>query len=198
MLEAMRRETSSQHIRDLIKRIRAGVPGIALRTTFIAGFPGETKEDFETLLEFIEETRFERLGVFKYSPRGRHARGQARGASHRAHQGSALEKGDGAATPHRPGANRPRRSGSKIRVLVEAPGVARSEADAPEVDARVFVPKSLPVGRIRRGHRRRGQRVRSRCGIVFQGVMGPKRPIKSRRGGETDPHDYYLRGGEAT
>ena len=46
MLEAMRRETSSQHIRDLVKRIRAGVPGIALRTTFIAGFPGETAGGF--------------------------------------------------------------------------------------------------------------------------------------------------------
>src|SRR5476651_1833695 len=50
MLEAMRRETSAQHIRYLIGRIRAGVPGIALRTTFIVGFPGETAEDFETLL----------------------------------------------------------------------------------------------------------------------------------------------------
>jgi ribosomal protein S12 methylthiotransferase len=67
MLERMRRETSQQYIIDLIGRIRAGIPGIALRTTFIVGFPGETEEYFETLLQFIRETRFERLGVFTYS-----------------------------------------------------------------------------------------------------------------------------------
>jgi ribosomal protein S12 methylthiotransferase len=145
MLEAMRRETSSQHIRDLIKRIRAGVPGIALRTTFIAGFPGETAEDFETLLRFIGETRFERLGVFKYSRE----------------EGTRAAKRDGHLTS-RTKESRWKKAmalqrrialeqttaavGKKLRVLVEAPGVARSDADAPEVDARVFVPKRLPVG----------------------------------------------------
>src|SRR5512147_2081781 len=63
----MRRETSQDYIVDLLRRIRAGVPGIALRTTFIVGFPGETEEYFEALLQFIRETKFERLGVFTYS-----------------------------------------------------------------------------------------------------------------------------------
>jgi ribosomal protein S12 methylthiotransferase len=67
MLERMRRETSQQYIVDLIRKIRAGVPGIALRTTFIVGFPGETGASFQTLLDFIRETKFERLGVFAYS-----------------------------------------------------------------------------------------------------------------------------------
>jgi len=67
MLERMRRETSQQYIVDLISRIRAGIPGIALRTTFIVGFPGETEEYFESLLQFIRATKFERLGVFAYS-----------------------------------------------------------------------------------------------------------------------------------
>jgi ribosomal protein S12 methylthiotransferase len=67
MLERMRRETSRQYIVDLLGRIRAGIPGITLRTTFIVGFPGETKDYFQSLLDFIEETRFERLGVFTYS-----------------------------------------------------------------------------------------------------------------------------------
>jgi len=67
MLERMRRETSQQYIVDLIRRIRAGIPGIALRTTFIVGFPGETEEYFENLLQFIRETKFERLGIFTYS-----------------------------------------------------------------------------------------------------------------------------------
>ena len=67
MLERMRRETSRQYIVDLIKKIRAGVPGIALRTTFIVGFPGETENSFKVLLDFIRETKFERLGIFSYS-----------------------------------------------------------------------------------------------------------------------------------
>jgi hypothetical protein len=67
MLGLMRRETSRQHIEDLIVRMREGIPGLAIRTTFITGFPGETDEHFESLLEFIERVRFERLGVFKYS-----------------------------------------------------------------------------------------------------------------------------------
>ena len=67
MLERMRRETSQPYIVDLIKRIRAGVPGIALRTTFIVGFPGETEASFAALLDFIRGTKFERLGVFNYS-----------------------------------------------------------------------------------------------------------------------------------
>jgi len=67
MLERMRRETSQEYIVDLIRRIRAGIPGIALRTTFIVGFPGETEGYFQTLLDFIRDTRFERMGVFAYS-----------------------------------------------------------------------------------------------------------------------------------
>ncbi|MFL6528746.1 MAG: 30S ribosomal protein S12 methylthiotransferase RimO, partial [Chthoniobacterales bacterium] len=67
MLGRMRRETSRAHIEDLLGRIRAGIPGVAIRTTFIVGFPGETDVEFESLLDFIERARFERLGVFKYS-----------------------------------------------------------------------------------------------------------------------------------
>lgn len=67
LLERMRRETSRQYIEDLIRRIRAGVPGIALRTTFIVGFPGETEACFNSLLDFIRTTKFERLGIFAYS-----------------------------------------------------------------------------------------------------------------------------------
>ena len=67
MLGKMQRETSGDYIRDLIRRIRAGIPGIAVRTTFIVGFPGETDADIAELCQFIEETKFERLGVFRYS-----------------------------------------------------------------------------------------------------------------------------------
>src|SRR5207247_189294 len=67
MLARMRRETSRQHIENLIDNLRAGIPAVTLRTTFIVGFPGETEEEFASLLDFIRRTRFERLGIFKYS-----------------------------------------------------------------------------------------------------------------------------------
>src|SRR5437763_854600 len=67
MLRWMRRETSRGHIEELVRRLREGIPGVALRTTFIVGFPGETEQQFESLLEFMQRARFDRLGVFKYS-----------------------------------------------------------------------------------------------------------------------------------
>jgi len=67
ILRAMgRRGTRKEYIK-LIRTIRKKIPGVALRTTFIVGFPGETEEDFNGLVDFIEEIRFDRLGVFKYS-----------------------------------------------------------------------------------------------------------------------------------
>ena len=145
MLAAMRRETSSQHIRDLVQRIRAGIPGIALRTTFIVGFPGETDEDFATLLKFIEDTRFERLGVFKYSQEE-----GTRAAKREGHLSSRVKESrwkKAMALQRRIALEQTAAAeGRTMRVLVESPGIARSEADAPEVDARVFVPQDLPVG----------------------------------------------------
>ena len=79
MLERMRRETSRQYLEDLIPRIRAGVPGIALRTTFIVGFPGETEACFNSLLDFIRATKFERLGIFAYSQEDATRAGAMRG-----------------------------------------------------------------------------------------------------------------------
>jgi len=68
MLKAMRRGHTRASLRELLGRIRTGVPGIALRTTFLLGFPGETEEDVSELMELVEETRFDRLGGFTYSP----------------------------------------------------------------------------------------------------------------------------------
>jgi ribosomal protein S12 methylthiotransferase len=145
MLGRMRRETSREHIENLIRRLRAGIPGVALRTTFIVGFPGETEAAFAALLEFIEATRFERLGVFKYSQ----------------------EEGSRAAKmpeqiPNRIKSERYRRAmtvqqriareiaaenvGREVRLLVDQPLVARTEADAPDVDARVILSQAAPVG----------------------------------------------------
>jgi len=185
MLERMRRETSRQYIVDLIARIRAGIPGIALRTTFIVGFPGETEEYFASLMEFIAETKFERMGVFTYSqqdatragkmeaqvPDAVKKRRQKRAMSEqlkisrvisascvgkemnvlieREAQANDLPTGDVSSWEH-----------GLIRAKTGAPGpesnprrhflVARGQADAPDIDGRVYVGGKAPVGEFAR------------------------------------------------
>ena len=67
MLKSMRRGTTKQKTIDLVNEIRDKVPGIAMRTTLITGYPGETGQDFEEMQQWVEETRFDRLGCFTYS-----------------------------------------------------------------------------------------------------------------------------------
>ncbi|MCC6322758.1 MAG: 30S ribosomal protein S12 methylthiotransferase RimO [Phycisphaerales bacterium] len=67
MLRAMKRNVSAAHQRELMLKLRERVPGMAIRTTFISGFPGETEDDHKKLLEFVEEIGFDALGVFEYS-----------------------------------------------------------------------------------------------------------------------------------
>ncbi len=67
MLKAMKRQITQAEMRELVAQIRDRVPGIAIRTTLITGFPGETLEDVENLKQFLEDMRFERVGVFTYS-----------------------------------------------------------------------------------------------------------------------------------
>jgi len=67
ILQSMRRQITRDETKQLIRDIRQMIPGIAVRTTFIVGFPGEAEEDFEQLCDFVREMRFERLGVFQYS-----------------------------------------------------------------------------------------------------------------------------------
>jgi ribosomal protein S12 methylthiotransferase len=145
MLELMRRETTSEHIENLIARIRAGIPGISIRTTFIVGFPGETEEEFQYLLDFIERTRFERLGIFTYSRE----------------EGSRAAKMEGQLT-QKVKARRYKRAmelqqriarevseacvGKRLRALVDQPLVARATADAPDIDGRILLTQPAPVG----------------------------------------------------
>jgi len=178
MLERMRRETSQQHIVDLARNIRAGVPGMALRTTFIVGFPGETAACFETLLDFIRDTKFERLGVFTYSQQQgtragsmagqipdrikKQRRDRAMKAQHKIAVGVAeafvgrtlkvLVERKASAKDIRSaqlhswehglirGADR-NDTGLKGEYLV-----ARGEADAPDIDGRVYIRGDLPLG----------------------------------------------------
>lgn len=67
VLKRMNRKSDGRSIRRVIQKLRTEIPDVILRTTFIVGFPGETKEDFEELYDFVKETRFNKLGVFMYS-----------------------------------------------------------------------------------------------------------------------------------
>lgn len=68
LLRSMKRGHTGKGTRALVKSMREKIPGVAIRTTFIVGYPGETEEEFNELLEYVKEERFERLGVFTYSP----------------------------------------------------------------------------------------------------------------------------------
>ncbi len=183
MLERMRRETSQHYIEDLIKRIRAGIPGIALRTTFIVGFPGETAEYFDALLKFIREAKFERLGVFSYSKEdGTRAGGMAGQLPGKVKQ---RRREQAMAAQHEIAVRVSEAFvGRTIKVLVEGLAsakdlagakisswehglmrdhetqnakltarnylVARGEADAPDIDGRVYIRGKLPIGEFAR------------------------------------------------
>jgi ribosomal protein S12 methylthiotransferase len=145
MLQRMRRETSREHIERLIEKLRAGIPELAIRTTFIVGFPGETDEEFNSLLKFIKSARFERLGIFKYSCE------EGSRAAKMPSQISAKVKNARYRTAmsiQQKIAHEMARAkiGRELRLLVEQPLMARTEADAPEVDTRVILSKQAPVG----------------------------------------------------
>jgi ribosomal protein S12 methylthiotransferase len=145
MLDLMKRETNGAYIRDLVKRIRAGIPGIAIRTTFIVGFPGETEADFNELIQFIEDSGFERAGVFNYS---REEGTRAASMEDQIHHMTRKARWNEAMRAIQRGVEKYNRAqvGKTLRVLVEEPGVARSEIDAPDIDTTVFVNKKLTVG----------------------------------------------------
>src|SRR6266699_3208761 len=144
-LRRMRRETSRDHIERLIGKFRAGIPGVTLRTTFIIGFASETEAEFETLLDFIGRTRFERLGIFKYSQEegSRAAKisnqipARIKNARYRIAMSIQQQIAHDIARE---------KIGSEIKLLVDQPHIARSEADAPDVDARVILSKTAPAG----------------------------------------------------
>jgi ribosomal protein S12 methylthiotransferase len=145
MLGRMRRETSRTHIENLIHKLRAGIPGVTLRTTFIVGFPGETDAEFETLLDFIRRSRFERLGIFKYSQEEGSLAGRMPGQvpakikNSRYRAAMAMQQ----SIAHELARNK---IGSELKLLVDQPHIGRSEGDAPDVDARVVLSEPAPVG----------------------------------------------------
>lgn len=138
ILKAMNRRSTTESIKATISNLRKQIPGIVIRTTLISGFPGETREEFEELMDFVRDTRFDRLGVFAYSKEDGTAAAKMPGQVRkdvkerrrdrimRLQQGISLE-------------NNERYIGRVLRVLTEEmtePGcyLGRSAMDAPEID----------------------------------------------------------------
>lgn len=143
VLARMNRHGDAACIRDAVARLRAGVPGITLRTTLITGFPGETEEDFETLCRFVREEAFECLGVFPYS------REEGTPAYDMPDQVDAQTAQDRADILMRMQADISERYkntfvGKTVHVLCEGFDVVaeayygRTEYDAPEIDGKVY------------------------------------------------------------
>jgi ribosomal protein S12 methylthiotransferase len=143
VLKSMRRQTTRAKIEQLIARIRKEVPDVALRTTMLVGYPGETEEDFEALCRYVKETRFDRLGVFPYSHEEdtyayRKLKDEIPEEVKKARadrimnmqQGISLEINEG-------------KVGQTLRCLVDRKEgefyIARTEFDSPEVDGEVLI-----------------------------------------------------------
>lgn len=151
VLKRMRRGITHAKMEALLDRIRAAVPGIALRTTLLVGYPGETAADFDTLLKFVQEQRFQRLGVFQYShEEGTYAYGFPDDVPPELKQ----ERADALLEVQRDISleiNR-ERIGQTLPVLIDRHenGVAygRTEWDSPEVDNEVILSEATlpPVG----------------------------------------------------
>jgi ribosomal protein S12 methylthiotransferase len=157
VLKRMKRGAGADIFLKTLSKVRAAVPGIALRTSFIVGFPGESASDFEVLEEFIGEAKFDWLGVFNYSHE----------------EGSAAYAFD-APTPHRTIESRRRRLmklqqsisrrakknwvGRELTLLAEGPSAetpllweARTEFHAPEIDGKVFINDFGPLDELQAG-----------------------------------------------
>lgn len=144
VLKRMGRRTSRAELEQMIQMLRRKIPDIVLRTTLITGFPGETQEDHETLMDFVRDMRFDRLGVFTYSPEEdtpaavmegqipEEVKEARRAQLMELQQEISMEKGQ-------------RRIGQKMLCMIEGAipqegaYVARTYADAPDVDGYLFI-----------------------------------------------------------
>ena len=142
LLNSMRRGLGQDGIRDRISRLRSAIPEIALRTTLIVGYPGETEEHFNTLRDFVEEIRFDRLGIFTYSEEDgtlaadlddtvpRQVKDDRKNQLLEIQHGISLDKNESFI-------------GKTLKVLVDESGedvsVGRTEYDSPEIDNIVHI-----------------------------------------------------------
>jgi ribosomal protein S12 methylthiotransferase len=148
VLKSMRRGITNRATRDLLARIRSEVPNIALRTTLIVGYPNETEKDFQTLCDFVRETRFHRLGVFTYSredgttahpledPIPQHVKEERRSVIMEIQKEISEERNQSL-------------FGSTVKILIDRQEqgsfVGRTEWDAPEIDQEVYVKSEMPL-----------------------------------------------------
>jgi ribosomal protein S12 methylthiotransferase len=133
ILKLMKRPANAEKVLDRIRAWRAICPEITIRSTFIAGFPGETEAEFEELLAFLAEAQLDRVGCFAYSP----VEGAAANDLPGALPDEVRERRKAAfmTTQEKISAERLKsKVGRTLEVLVDAPGAGRSKADAPEID----------------------------------------------------------------
>lgn len=150
-LRRMRRPSNMDWVRSVILKLRSAMPDLALRTTFIVGYPGETESEFETLLDFIKEIQFDRVGVFEFSfepgttseplgdPIPKELKEERKNRLMELQQGISFSRNQAWI-------------GKRLDVLVEGNdqgiSVGRSFRDAPEIDGLVFIQGNLPAGEI--------------------------------------------------
>ncbi|MBI4786648.1 MAG: 30S ribosomal protein S12 methylthiotransferase RimO [Chloroflexi bacterium] len=135
--------------RQMLNALRAAMPDLAIRTTFIVGFPGETDEEYQALGEFLEEQQFDRVGIFEFSKE--EGTPAALFEDQVSHKIKARRRKEAMALQQKISlAKNARFIGEEVDVLVEGTGdgvsIGRSYRDAPEVDGVVIVQKELPVG----------------------------------------------------
>ena len=133
ILRLMKRPASAEKVLERIRRWREICPEIAIRSTFIVGFPGETDAEFAELLAFLEEAELDRVGCFAYSPVEGAAANEL--PDHVPHEVKEERRAQFMAVQERISAAKlKRRVGRTLEVLVDEPGIGRSRADAPEID----------------------------------------------------------------
>lgn len=147
VLKRMNRKTSKKDITNLIEKIRIEIPDVTLRTSIMVGFPGETKQDFEELLEFVENTKFDKLGAFMYSKEdGTPAEklpNQIHGNTKKSRYNKIMEKQQLISKQ-----NSEKKVGEKYEVLIENLSfdgkyyIGRTIQDVPDIDGLVYIENS--------------------------------------------------------
>lgn len=147
-LKAMRRRITKKETIELVNRLRSSIPDIAIRTTMLVGFPNETEEDFEELLEFVREVKFDRLGAFAYSEEEGTPSAKMEDNVSEEVKESRIERLMKLQSKISLELNE-KRVGKTMRVIIDSKEgdfwVARSQYDSPEVDEEILVTSSKPL-----------------------------------------------------
>lgn len=145
ILKKMNRKSTGENIRKLIKKLREEIPNVVIRTTVMVGFPGETKEDFNELYEFVKEEKFDRLGAFSYSKEEGTA---AERLPNQIHSMTKKSRYDKIMNLQQQIANEIQQKliGKELEVLIETKTfdgkyyVGRSYREVPEIDSLIYMP----------------------------------------------------------